>query len=98
IAIAGPCTADAIARASAALAILHDAAQLLAGMLEPVDARLLPEVGAAYLGNGRILLADGVDVHRQLVQFGQQFDLAVLEATGLLHHAALNTGNQPIES
>src|SRR5690606_15385009 len=98
VAIAGACAADTIAKARATLAILHDAAQFPAGMLQPVDARLLPELGAAYLGNDRILLADGVDVHRQLVQFGQQFDLAVLEATGLLHHAALNTGNQPIES
>src|SRR5690606_3517991 len=46
VVITGTRAADAIARARATLAKLHDAAQFLAGMLQPVDARLLPELGA----------------------------------------------------
>ncbi|MDT4846407.1 hypothetical protein FQZ97_804260 [compost metagenome] len=96
-AIGGVSAWGGIERTIARLAVLHDAAQFLPRALQLAHVCIEPEVGAAHLGNQGILLAHGLDIDGELVDLFQQGDLAILETAGLLHQAALDTGNEFVE-
>ncbi|MNJ30228.1 hypothetical protein D3C77_248240 [compost metagenome] len=85
VAILGLGRSDSVTDCAPRLPVFHDAAQFLAGILQLANARLLPESRTAHLGENLILLAHGLDIHRELVQFSQKLDFTVLETTGLFH-------------